>query len=59
MEVGDIVILVSFPTHGWEGKVDAVFPAGGPACDGEAWAWVKWASGREGACKIVDLKKVN
>jgi hypothetical protein len=57
-KISDVVILASFPSFGWEGKIDAVFPAGTTACDGEPWAWVKWANGGEGACKLTDLQKV-
>lgn len=58
VKVGDVVMLVSSPSFGWEGRVDEVFPSGTTSCDGQPWAWVKWGSGGEGACKLVDLKKV-
>jgi len=59
VSVGDTVVLVSDPSFGWEGRVDAVFPAGTSSCEGKPWAWVKWANGGDGACKLVDLKKVS
>lgn len=54
----DVVVLVSFPSFGYEGRVDAVFPAGTDSCDGEPWAWVLWANGGQGSCKLTELRKV-
>lgn len=58
VKVGDTVVLVSCPSFGWQGRVDAVFPSGTDSCNGQPWAWVKWANGADGACKLADLEKV-